>query len=1068
MKRRENENLKLKIKLGLFLVMQFCTLHSFASTLSLSNVPLFLTSNSKANVLMMYGNSNSMDSDPSGKAVGSANAASKSEIARAAIKSVVSNYTGSINMGLLAYQQSGISNSFLHDSQYDASYNPINYDANYTGKRNGLTKKFRIPNPSSANNFLYFNVNLPFYSGSNEGIRFCYAATACTDPNHDFNGTSQSACASQETPVSGPWDNYTCYITKTGTSDAAPGSPGAGYSNQNGGGTFSSTDSDYGQGITDFGKFLLWQYVGPTWFVNTSPGMGYLHVPIANLDAAQATIINTKLDTSQFVTNQPTNPNYPLQNAGLSPLEGTILTANNYYAGNLSQTDQGGSAAAPPNSCTKNFLITLTDGLPSVDKTGVASANVANNLAGLTNQVAALKASTSNALTYVVGFALPYGVAVTQLDTIAIAGGTVHAYDATDTATLNSAFATIFNDILSKSSAASSVALNSQSVVNGANVFQAKFSSADWSGQLLNYPIQPNGTLGSAVWDAGQLINGLIPTSRVILTSKPSLSASAKGIAFRWPVTPASPTAVELDNSQIVALNTSATGTTDTNGFKRLEYLRGSSADEGASGLQFRKRLTSKLGDIVDSAPNFVGAPAFNYNDASYVAFRTANATRTPMIYVGANDGMLHGFDAGTGQEKIAYVPTGLFNKLTKLTGASYSHLYYVDGSPNSADVYYGNAWHTTLVSGNGNGARGIFALDVTAPSSFLETNANNLVNFEFNETNDADVGYVPGQATIVKLNNGKWGAIFGNGYNSSGTGQSTLFIVDIQTGALIKKISTGAGSVATPNALATPVSVDLDGDFVADVVYAGDLLGNMWKFDISDVNPVNWNVAYKLFQASQPITTAADVGDHPKGGNFVFFGTGKYLEATDISSVSVNTVYGIWDNGAAVSGNLVQQNVTSTITVSGDPYRTASNNSIDWSSNQGWYLNLPTGGERLVSNPVLHGGRIIFTSIIPSNAICSAGGTSWLNELNYLNGGQLSSPPLDTNGDGQITSADTLVAGRKLATIGSAPSIQAGFGTRNNPIEEKIINESSGNISILKESGNPQNGKRLSWQQIK
>ena len=1042
--------------LGVLTALQLAIAQAYAAPLTLSNSPLFLTSTNKANVLMMYGNSNSMDSDPTGKAVGSAAPSSKSEVARNAIKSVVNGYTGYINMGLMAYQQNPLITQYLHDSQYDVSYDPANYDPAFSGARNSLSKKFRVANNSASGNYVYFNVNLPYYAPSNQGNGFCYAASACTDPTRDFKGSGAS-CNVPEHPVNGPWDVYSCFSVKTGISNADP-STGAGYAAPMFNAALNPTDSDLGQGITDFGKRLTWQAVSLAWFSNTSPGMGYLHVPVAPLDTVQADKIIAKLGTSQFIENRPTNAAYALQNAGLSPLEGTVLSANRYFGGTLTDAAQGGPAPTLPNSCTKNFLVTLTDGLPSVTKDGVASADVARNLSDLTSQVAALRASASKAETYVVGFALPYGVSIAQLDTIAAAGGSVSAYNASDTATLNAAFARIFSDIIAKTSAASAVALNSPSVVVGAHVYQAMFSSGDWSGQLLDIAIDAGGHLAaSPSWDAGQLLARRDPASRVIITTKPSLNAAHKGIAFRWPL--GTPTSSELDPAQMTAL---AAGATAAIGSARLDYLRGSAVNEGVAGQKWRARPTSKLGDIVNSAPHYIGAPAFNYSDAGYATFRSNRINRGKLIYVGANDGMLHGFDADTGGEKLAFIPSQLYPNLSRLTDPAYTHRYFVDGSPNSGDAYYGAAWHTVLVSGLGNGGRGLFALDVTDPAAFTEANAATLVNFELSENDDADLGYIAGPIEVVKLNNGKWAALFGNGYNSGGSGESALFVVDIETGDVIKKIKTGAGSAASPNALATPLAIDTDSDAMVDVVYAGDLQGNMWKFDLSAKNPGQWKVDYKLFQASQPITAAPDAGEHPNGGFMVFFGTGKYLEPSDVGTAPGNTMYGIWDKGATVTGNLVQQTYTTLPDMNGAGYRTASSNPIDWATQNGWYANFPGLDERVVSAPILRGGRVISTSIIPSSAECSPGGTSWFNEVDWLTGGLLPVASLDTNGDGVVNSSDTLVQGRRLDSVASAPAIQV------TPVGElNLLNQSSGTTAELVGSSTKQ-AKRLSWRQIK
>ena len=1081
-----NQNFKHKLTLQFLslALISMVTFQSIAAPLALSSVPLFLTSNGKPNLLLMMGNSNSMDSDASGLAVGSSAITSKSEIARNTLKSVIANNAGVVNVGLLAYQQDPSSRWFLMHGAYDVSFNPIDYNPAYTGPRNGTTKKFRYPNSTSPGNFVYYNIDLPSHYISNLGTAFCYSQTACTDPNHDFYGIAPS-CTEHESVangpwyLNGPWDLYSCWASKTGTSNVIPADDqhanAQGYFNKIWYNYEYAGDQDIAQGILDFGKILTWETTGMAWYANTAPGKGYLHIPLSLLNTDQIAALNKKLATSKPTTdsNSPIDVSKPLQNSGLSALEGTVLTANNYFNGVALPADQGGPAAAIPNSCGKNFLVLLTDGLPSVSKTGTASANVVQNLADLTTQVTDLKNSAATVKTYMVGFALPYGVNPSQLDTIAAAGGTGTSYYAKDTASLNTALSSIFSNIAAQTASASAVALNSSSVNTNSRVYQAKFSSQDWSGQLLSIAVNAsNGTLGAMTFDAGQQINTQAATNRNILTYKPSTNT---GIPFRWPATPASPTASELDLVQTAFLNTSATNIADSNGSARLDYLRGSSVNEGTAGLQFRARNTSKLGDIVDSAPQYVGAPSLNLADPTYAAFRLSQQSRTPIIYVGANDGMLHGFNASTGNEAIAYVPSSVYSNLTLLTSTGYAHRYYVDGSPTAADIFYGGAWHTTLIGTMGNGAKGIFSLDITNPGNFTEANAANLVNFEFpNSTTIAadaeDVGYVSGPVPIVKLNNGVWAAIFGNGYNSTGTGQSSLFIVDVKTGALIKKISTGVGSTVTPNALANPIAIDTDGNNTADVVYAGDLQGNMWKFDISSASPGAWGVSYKLFSAGQPITETPSVSKNPDGGLMVYFGTGQYLETADITTATSNAFYGIWDNfGTTVPlSGLVQQTVTGTVAASGTTYRQVSQNTVNYKATplpQGWYINLPTSGERSVNDSRVRAGHVIFTTTIPSTAACTFGGSSTTMVVDYLTGGMPSTASIDTNKDGAVNASDILVGGIVNSSINSDPTIMS--GTKSSGVDYGITTNTNGTTTEATLKKSDVVSRRTSWRQI-
>lgn len=1111
--------------------------------LSLSQVPLFVTSGSKANVLLIFSNSNAMDEDPTGLAVGSADPTSKSEIARTAARSLVTNYTGQINMGLMAYQQNTPQHYWLNQSPYDASYDPTHYDPAWTGARDSAThKKYKMPNPTSPNasgacasggvqvDCVYYNVNLPFYTSGPTGSSFCYSNTPGSTSYVTFPGDYTQG--------------YSCYRVKTGISDASPSTSGSGYSTLYYSGGFVPTDSDYAQAIDDFGQRNASFDSGPTWFSNSSPGKGYLHVPIANLNTTQAGKLSLKLATEVVPTrsgsgtwnDNPTsisggntwnNPNAPLINAGLTPITGTFMTAKDYFNGATTNfgTAQGGAQPAPPNSCNKDFVVFLTNGLPSVTAAGGAvtyqtgqpysASEVTNAVTAVTN----LNSGTRPVKTYVIGFALPeftnnYFLAnpPNPLDQMAAAGGTTTAAYANNLTTLNSTFNTIFSSIIAQSGAAAAVAMTSGSVVAGGKIYQGQFNSSDWSGDLIAYNTDATtGAITTVAWQAGTVLNGQnYSTGRNIITYKPSTST---GIPFRWPANAASPGATELDPSQVAALTSNpslnAANPSDT-GANRLDYLRGKTGLNG-----FRPRLISVLGDVVNSAPAYVGAPAFNYPDnleaASYYAFRASYSSRTPMLYVGANDGMLHGFDGTTGQEKLAYVPSKVYPSLSLLTSPNYSHHYYADGSPTVVDTFYSGAWHTTLVASLGGGGQGLYALDVTNPGNFSEANASSIVKWEYT---DADLGYVYGQPSIVKLNTGQWAAVFSNGYNNSEadgsastTGYAYLYIVDIGTGALIKKISTNVGSVGTPNALATPTLVDADGDGKVDYAYAGDLQGNMWKFDLCNANNQGicasntngWGPAFgttPLFIAQdaggnrQPITSAVEVTRHFSGDGYeLYFGTGKYLENGDISTSGTQTFYSVWDKALSPSaisgrGDLQQQTITTTTTVSGNVYRTTSNNTVDWDglvsggTERGWYMDLPVTGERVVSDPSLYDNRILFTTLIPNTTACSGGGTGWLMELDAETGGALGGPTFDVNGDGVVDTADNLgmagsyPSGVQKTSIPSAVRMQKNPGGPGGGLMNKWTSMSKKNTTTNTSLENELNKlppiqNRSSWRQI-
>lgn len=695
-------------------------------------------------------------------------------------------------------------------------------------------------------------------------------------------------------------------------------------------------------------------------------------------------------------------------------------------------------------------------------------------------------------------------------------------FSASNPTELVTAFTEVVNNVADRISSSSSVALNSGSLTGSNFAYQARFDSSNWTGQLLAYPISAStGVLSTtASWDAAVLLNGQhYDTGRQIITYKPSTRA---GIPFRTG---------SLDTSQSTALNYNPiTATTDTQGSARLNYLRGDASNEGTgNNYRVRNRLcglvacppgtnTGVLGDIINSGPLYVGPPPFDYPTSletpSYPAFRdlAANKNRTPIIYAGANDGMLHGFNASTGLEMFAYVPDKVYNNLSRLAHTPYTHKYFVDGGTMAGDVVIGGVWRSILVGTLRKGGQGIFAIDITDPSSFTEANASNLVLWEFTDANDADLGYTYSEPSIVRMHNGKWAVIFGNGYNNSEadgmastTGRAVLYILVVSDytsaggwilGTNYFKLTTGVGSVTTPNGLASPAAVDNDGDYIVDQIYAGDLQGNMWRFDVTSStastwdNPGNRKLVYAA-GSQQPITVRPRIRKHPAGqpGNMVYFGTGKYLETSDSSIVgaTTQTFYGVWDeSGVAnpVKTNLLEQTVLGSSTAQ---FRVTSNNPMIWRAGSpvpspsyiGWYLDLPTTGERQVTNPILRGGRIIFTTVIPSDDPCSVGGDGWLMELNASSGGRLDNTPFDVNNDGVFSGLDLIgglpASGQKLTGIPSSPTIQTGGNPAVSPActtarcrEQKLISGSSGGIASPIENPDTCSYCRASWRQIR
>lgn len=626
----------------------------------------------------------------------------------------------------------------------------------------------------------------------------------------------------------------------------------------------------------------------------------------------------------------------------------------------------------------------------------------------------------------------------------------------------------VVNSILEATPSAAALAANSTSIQTGTLVYQARFDSKDWSGDLIAYPVQADGSVGSAVWQSKNLMPA--PASRKIFTI-----SGGSGTAFTNCAT--------LSTAQKTALDTNSAGINDGQCTSRLNWLRGTSI----TGM--RLRTATILGDIINSDPVYTHAEDLGYGNAafsgasSYAAYVATKGSRIPMVYVGGNDGMLHGFrgDIGatdSGVEKFAFIPNAVYANLSKLTDPGYVHQYFVDGGPTVGDAYTGSTWKTYLVSGLGAGGKSVFALDVSNPGS----PSTSMVKWEFT---DADMGYSFSKPQIGRLPDGSWVAIFGNGYNSA-SGNAYLYIVNIDTGALIQKIAAGS---AANNGLSTAVLHDSDGDKVIDTAYAGDLQGNLWRFDLSSTTTATWGVANSgqaLFQARndsgqvQPITAQPVVGGNPAGGAMVYVGTGIYLGTTDILDATEQSFYGIWDNGTPIlttnRSELQEQSIIAQTTEFGIETRETSTTAVTYPAKRGWYMDFDTPtpvGERIVTQALLRYGRVIFLTLIPSTEACVPGGESWLMELDALSGAAMPNSNFDFNNDGLFDAAD------KLASGGTAAGIKTTVGITKPPAwfvgsdgkDFKVMTGTTGGIQSTGNAGGPPPPSgasgRIYWRQI-
>jgi len=691
---------------------------------------------------------------------------------------------------------------------------------------------------------------------------------------------------------------------------------------------------------------------------------------------------------------------------------------------------------------------------------------------------------------------------------------------ATEPVKLVAALSQVFTNIVNQTSSASAVATNSTRLDTNTKIYQARFSSSEWTGELLAYNLNSNGEIGTLVWDAANKIPAEI--SRNIYSYDPTATGT-KGITLEY---------ANLNAAQQALVNTNYSGTIDSLGAERINYIRG---DTSAEGSTFRTR-SSLMGDIINSDPWFSGTVEdFGYGElsgtegTSYSAYRNAKLSRTPAVYFSSNDAMLHAINAENGNELFTFIPDALIGSLNTLSDPFYgcegtgciTHRYFMDGAPRVADAYFGSAWHSVLVNTLAAGGKGLFALDVTSPSTFSVSKvlweisttqapgpSSDLTDFSNN------LGYTLPQASVVKMHDGSWAAVVANGYESA-SDKAVLYLIDIQTGHIIESLDTGVGSAGTPNGLSHPIAIDEDGDRITDSIYAGDLLGNLWKFDVSSNNSNNWDIAYKqgstpipLFKAvdatstAQPITAKPQVGKHPDGGLMIYFGTGKYYADNDQIvglSPQVQTFYGLRDSGSEIASrsSLQEQTISAEATITiparvGPPATNAFNIdvrqttdlSVDYSSQSGWFMELKSPaegpeGERVVSAPLLRSGRIIFPTLIPDPNPCDSGGSSWLMELDALNGSRLSTSPFDINNDGNFDIYDYIeiydpddsgaiavpTSGIRKEGLGIIKT--PGVVICNDGTECKYSSGSSGELDMIKESTASPTG-RQSWRQLR
>jgi len=627
-----------------------------------------------------------------------------------------------------------------------------------------------------------------------------------------------------------------------------------------------------------------------------------------------------------------------------------------------------------------------------------------------------------------------------------------------------------FDSIISRSGGGGNVIANSRSLNTETLIFQGVFDTLRWSGNLLAYPVTAATGVGEPKWNAAQKMP--IPADRKIFFS----TSSGNG--------------AELPSGAVPAALTSHISSLDL-----LRYLRGDPARELAQGGPFRDRATTTT--LPGKAPSDLGNAA-RLGDITHSSPVYVKDTET--VYIGANDGMLHAFSATTGAEQFAFVPSVMLPRLKNLASLGYNekHEFFVDG-----DIAVSSRTQTTgknhLVAALGRGGKGLFGLDVTnvGATGFLPGD----IKWEYFNPTDLDLGYMLGRPIIAQMNfdiagvnKGIWAVIVGNGYESS-SGLAALYIFDLANGTLLRKIT--MPTAGSGNGLATPGTYDSNNDGKVDVVYAGDLKGNVWKFDVGALVPNNWNLSNNgraIYQArdaggkAQPITaplTAAKntvVGDANEGQVHVFFGTGTYFRNEDPNNKDPQTWYSIVDRAPVSPANFIELlrsnmfkgGISNTGTFAGMTVRSFLTNPVapltdplppTIRGQDGCLIDLPESGERMVTasnlvrllEPTLFG-----SSIIPKIDQCEPGGTGYVNAINPFTCARLSKPLFDINNNNNFT--DDVLSGNLIG------SINLGVGMPGELIIVGRIGSvggSDGRLGSIKLPGNIRPKGRISWREI-
>lgn len=654
----------------------------------------------------------------------------------------------------------------------------------------------------------------------------------------------------------------------------------------------------------------------------------------------------------------------------------------------------------------------------------------------------------------------------------AAVNGRGHYFSARDPVALASGLSDALSSIKIITGAAAASATSSPNITQTDNsIYSTFFRTLKWDGEVKAQSIDPGtgDVIATVNWSAQTLLDAKALDSSDTRTIYTLDTGTGQFKAFSWANLDATEKAFFNNKSstmsQYATLDAAQKLLAD-NGENLVNYLRGQT---GYEGILYRDR-EHILGDTVNAKPAYVALPKYNFNDTDYADFKTDQAARQAMLYIAANDGMLHAFNAnpdaaaGGGGEVWAYVPRMIMSNLYQLANDNYSnnHHFFVDGTPETMDVYIGGAWKTILVGGLNKGGRGYYALDITNPNNpamLWETCSDSTLC----TNSDTDLGYSYGNPVITKRpSDGKWVVLVSSGHNnvSPGTGKAFLFVLDAADGSILTKIDTNFGSTSDPAGLSmiSGWSNNPNTDNKALRVYGGDLYGNLWRFDLTTNSVIKLAELKDGSSNTQPVTTRPELGICGTSTEMVFVGTGRYLGLNDALDTSQQSFYALKDSTVAWGNPRATLIVEQVLTAASTTARTITTNPVDLSIETGWFMDFnpanDSPGERVTVDPQLVLGTMLIATNVPKQDACSTGGDSWFYQLDYCTGSYIS------------TSAVQSIAANKITG-----SLTVGFVVIRLPdgTIKTIVTSASGDKQTkgVDIGGGGATGKRVSWREV-